>query len=237
MSALYESDFEYTELGMKEEREYFAKKMRQLQFLSRQEEGQDVDMDEEMQQLMKEIEDYERLYEDEQGEHVDDAFDYEMQAHQEMYEASVIEDARIALARDAEMSNFVVHQKNVRALAKYYNDVALDSQCEDAEYEFWLVFEIREYEAGTSERVTDVELAQYGPTMIDDDDCNQWLMTMNAAKDLKLAPMVEEEEEDEEDDGVDRSKWSYQDYDDEQDRMEKYIEDRRADAVDDALGE
>ena len=197
-------------------------------------------MDEEMQQLMKEIEDYERLYEDEQGEHVDDAFDYEMRAHQEMYDASVIEDARIALARDAEMGNFVVHQKNVRALAKYYNDVALDSQCEDAEYEFWLVFEIREYEAGTSERVTDVELAQYetiqdetqNQSMIDDDDCNQWLMTMTAVKNLKPGIMVEEEEDED-----DRSKWSYQDYDDEQDRMEKCIEDRRADALDDALGE
>jgi hypothetical protein len=221
MSALYDTDFEYTELGMKEEREYFAKKMKQLQFLARQEEGQDVEMDEEMQELMKEIEDYERLYEDEQGEHEDDAFDYEMRAHQEMYDASVIEDARISLARDAEMRNFVVHQKNVRALAKYHDAVAIGTRHEDTEYEFWLEFEIREYEAGTSEYVADVEVAQYGTTM----------------------PTIQEDEEDdedddeEEDDGVDRTNWSYQDYDDEQDRMEKYVEDKRADALDDALGE
>jgi len=213
MSALYDNDFEYTELGMKEEREYFAKKMRYLQFQAFGEDTGDEAYREEMRELRKEIDDYERLYEDEkdeEGEHVDDAFDYEMRAHQEMYDASVIEDARISLARDAEMRNFIVHQKNVGALAKYYDAVAIGTQCEDAEYEFWLVFEIQEYEAGTSEYVADVEVAQYGT--------------------MQTIP----EEEEEEDDDVDRTNWSYQDYDDEQDRMEQHIENKRADALDDA---
>jgi hypothetical protein len=113
----------------------------------------------------------------------------------------------LALARDAEISNFVVHQKNVRALAKYYNDVALDTQWEDTEYEFLLVFEIREYEAGFSERVTDVELAHYedetqNQSMIDDDDCNQWLMTMNAVKNLvetQNQSMIDDDDDDDDD--------------------------------------
>ena len=234
MSALYyESDFEYVEHGMKEEREYYTKKMKYLQFRAKQEMGEVMDEAyiAEMQEVNKETTEYERLYEDSidgDEEHVADAFDYEMRAHQEMYDASVAEDARIALvvkdARDAEIRNFAVHQKNVNALAKYYDAVAIDSQSEDAEYEFWLVFEIREYEAGTSTCVADVEHAQYGT--MDEGTMDEGTTTMD----------------EERDDGIDRTNWSYQDYDDEQekkdyddeqDRMEQYIEGKRADALDD----
>jgi len=162
------------ENGMKEEREYFAKKMQYLQFQATQENEEGTDMEE----LCKEILAYEKLYNtvDETAEHEEDDFDREMRAHQEWYDAA---------------ANLARHEKNVMALALYY-----EHQGDDAEYEFWLMFEIREYESGSA-NVVDVELAQYGAQATEDA----------------------------------RADWHYQDYDDEQDRQEKYIEGKRADDV------
>ena len=156
--------------GMKEEQEYFTKKMRYLRFQATQENEEGADMEE----LCEEILAYEKLYNtvDETAE--EDDFDREIRAHQECFDAN--------LAR---------HEKNVSALALYY-----EHQGDDAEYEFWLMFEIRAYESDCMTSVVDVELVQYGAS-------------------------VQEEQ--------DRSNWYYQDYDDEQDRLEKYIEGKRAD--------
>ena len=163
-------DLAAIEYGMKEEREYFTKKMRYLRFQATQENEEGTDMEE----LCEEILAYEKLYNtvDETAEHEEDDFDREIRAHQEWYDAN--------LAR---------HEKNVSALALYY-----EHQGDDAEYEFWLMFEIRAYESDCMTSVVDVELVQYGAS-------------------------VQEEQ--------DRS--NYQDYDDEQDRLEQYIEGKRAD--------
>ncbi len=164
---------EAIEYGMKEEREYFTKKMQYLRFQATQENEDGTDMEE----LRKEILAYEKLYNtvDETAEHEEDDFDREIRAHQEWFDAN--------LAR---------HEKNVLALALYY-----EHQGDDAEYEFWLVFEIRAYESDCMTNVVDVELAQYGAQATEDD----------------------------------RADWHYQDYDDEQDRLEKYIEGKRADEI------
>lgn len=55
---------------------------------------------------------------------------------------------------------FIIHGRNLAALAKYYKDVVEYPCLADAEYEFWLTFEIKSFEDGSRD-IIDVEEKHY----------------------------------------------------------------------------
>jgi hypothetical protein len=55
---------------------------------------------------------------------------------------------------------FMTHHNNLSALARYYNKIAVNPDEADAEYEFWLTFEIRAFEEGSRD-IMDVETSHY----------------------------------------------------------------------------
>ena len=67
---------------------------------------------------------------------------------------------------------FMIHQHNLAALTRYYEEVAVNPDALDAEYEFWLIFEIRAFEEEGSRSIVDVEATRYQEEveMMDADD-------------------------------------------------------------------
>ena len=60
---------------------------------------------------------------------------------------------------------FMAHQNNLAALTRYYENIAINPTEVDAEYEFWLTFEIRSFEEGSRDDIVDVN-----KKMADDDE-------------------------------------------------------------------
>ena len=60
---------------------------------------------------------------------------------------------------------FMAHQNNLSALTRYYKNIAINPTEVDAEYEFWLTFEIRSFEEGCRDDIVDVD-----KKMADDDE-------------------------------------------------------------------
>jgi hypothetical protein len=60
---------------------------------------------------------------------------------------------------------FMAHQNNLAALTRYYENIAINPSVVDAEYEFWLTFEIRSFEEGCRDDIVDVD-----KKMADDDE-------------------------------------------------------------------
>ena len=69
-------------------------------------------------------------------------------------------------------TSFMTHQHNLAALARYYEEVAVNPEATDTEYEFWLTFEIRAFEEEGSRSIVNVEETRYQEEaeMMDADD-------------------------------------------------------------------
>lgn len=76
---------------------------------------------------------------------------------------------------------FITHGRNISALERYYEEVNSNPSAIDAEYEFWLTFEIRAFEEG-SRCISDVEAIHY-----------ERMVPYNLAEDMDAHDRLQEE--------------------------------------------